>query len=496
MPGVILLLIIAVFAGLILYSDSARATGAATKPNIVLIMSDDQDFDSLPAMRNLLGYPEGSWVNFTNAYAHDSICTPSRGNLLTGQYSHHSGVISNEHGEVLDDNNTLAVWLDDAGYRTALIGKYLHSYPETVGDGTNLYPGWDYFLNVQSSVDGHTNMGVDFINDDDGSPFFLWLAYRAPHAPAEPPARYQNTAVYVPPDRPNLNEADMSDKPAIYDDVRPLLTPAQITAMHAERLNSQRELLAIDDGIQTIVDTLKTNGQLDNTLIIFVADNGFSWGAHRHIGKLCPHEGCVKLPLFIRFPGQAGNREEARFVSMVDLGTTIATYAGATPTVPQDGRSILPLLKNEPVAWRNSVLIEQPIWNKYFMIRSPGWYYAEYATGEKEMYDMVADPYQLQSIANQPAYQAQQALLAQQLHAILDGVAPPPTPANTPTPTPPTGTPTHTPTWTPTSTPTRTPTATGTVQPTTTATVAPTATPTIPAVLDHRTYLSSVFAAE
>ncbi|MEZ4518216.1 MAG: sulfatase-like hydrolase/transferase [Chloroflexota bacterium] len=149
----------------------------AEKPNIVVIMTDDQDFDSLPVMRNLMGRPEGSWVNFTNAFVNHSVCCPSRATTLTGQYSHTHGAIGNPYCDQMDDTNTLPVWLDEAGYETALLGKYLNGYPWDQGD--NYVPsGWDVFDggNQISNEDWLSDRAVDFI-DDTSSPFFLYLAY-------------------------------------------------------------------------------------------------------------------------------------------------------------------------------------------------------------------------------------------------------------------------------------------------------------------------------
>jgi len=459
--------------GLLLTPDLRATNSASSRPNVVVIMTDDQDYPSLPVMRRLLSYPEGSWVNFPNAYSNTSICAPSRAIMLTGQYAHNNGVVDNRYGGDLDDTNTLPVWLQAAGYRTGLIGKYVHFHP------TKALEGWDLYKPVRNTVDGHTAMAVDFITDED-SPFFLWLAYRAPHKPAKPPERYLTADAYMPPTPPNVNEADMSDKTKIMRS-KPLLGAATLQAIQKEHLNAQRELLAVDDGIQTIIDTLRASGELDNTLIIVTSDNAFSWGSHRLYQKYCPYEECGHVPLLIRYPGQAGNRIEETFVSTVDLAATIAAYMGITPLLPQDGHSLIPLLEGAGASWPNAVLIEKP-WIKagYVGIRTPGWAYFEFISGERELYDMAADPYQLSSVADQPAYATIQADLARRLDELLTR---PPTSTPTPTPTisrTPTKTPkpTRTPTPTNTPTPTRTPTPTLTPTPTETGTPTPTETGT------------------
>jgi N-acetylglucosamine-6-sulfatase len=196
-------------------TQDSPGQAVGTPRNVVLIFTDDQTYESLPVMRKLLAFPEGGWINFTNAYISASVCCPSRATVLTGQYSHNTGVIDNSTGNSLDDTNTLPVWLDRAGYRTGLIGKYLNGYPWTRGTGY-VPPGWDYF-NVGGTVgnaDRRTDAAISFINGTAaGEPYFLHLSYKDPHNPAKPLTRYANANVYVPPDPPNLNEADVSDKP-------------------------------------------------------------------------------------------------------------------------------------------------------------------------------------------------------------------------------------------------------------------------------------------
>ena len=119
----VVLLFLFAAIGVLFACQSQPRAGPTAHPNIVLIMTDDQNVDSLPVMRKLMAFPEGSWINFTNAYANHSICCPARATVLTGQYARTTGVTGNDKGENLNDTNTLPVWLDNAGYRTGLIGK-------------------------------------------------------------------------------------------------------------------------------------------------------------------------------------------------------------------------------------------------------------------------------------------------------------------------------------------------------------------------------------
>jgi arylsulfatase A-like enzyme len=390
-------------------------------PNIVLIMTDDQNVDSLPVMRKLMSFPEAAWINFTNAYANHSICCPARATVLTGQYARTTGVTGNDKGENLDDTNTLPVWLDKAGYQTGLIGKYLNGFPWDKG-AEYIPPGWDTFKTKGlGGVNGFTNQAVDFINTSNG-PFFLYLAYLAPHHPARALRTYAETSVYIPPDPPNYNEADVSDKPTWVREL-PLLSQSTIDAWRTERIASQRALLGVDDGIQQIVAALKAKGQLDNTMIIYMSDHGFSWGSHRHTLKECAYEECSKFPLLIRYPDVTGNREESRLVSNVDLAATIVDYAGVTPELPQEGKSLVPLIMNTAADWNEEILLEREGIGKFAFdaIRIPGWKYVEYANGDKELYDLTIDQYELENIADQPEYQPKQSELAHRLQSLRNG---------------------------------------------------------------------------
>jgi arylsulfatase A-like enzyme len=394
------------------------------RPNVVVIVTDDQNIDTLPTMRKLMAYPEGQWVNFTNAFVGDAICCPSRATLLTGQYSYHHGVLTNKLGASLDDSKTVAVSLDNAGYETGMFGKYLNNFPFTK-PLNYVPPGWDVFGGNtepdETSTDEErwVSAAEDFL-DETTDPFFLYLAFTSPHRPAVPQPPYVDTAVPVPPDSPNFNEADVSDKPAWIRN-SPLLTAAEIEPMRTERLNVHRELLTVDDGIQRIVDALKANGQLDNTMIIFLGDNGYSWGSHRRIGKYCPYDECIRVPMLIRFPGQSGNRTESRFVANVDVVPTILDYTGAATTRPLDGRSLLPVITNTAAGWRDEVLLEKHMSSKYYGLRVPGWTYVEHENGERELYDMANDPFQMRNVAGQAAFRQTQAQLAQRLSELRTG---------------------------------------------------------------------------
>lgn len=395
------------------------SAAAPSRHNVVVVITDDQSFDSLPVMRKLMGFPRGSWVRFKRAFAEEALCCPTRATLLTGQYAFKHGVINNAEAAEFNDRDTLPVWLDDAGYRTALYGKYMNNYPWDKGEGYTP-PGWDIFESPGSTIGGtddHTDLAVDFIKSSK-KPFFLYLAYRDPHRFAKVESRYRDADVYVPPVRANVNEADVSDKPA-WIRSKPLLTEGQLDDERTEQTQAQRALLAVDDGVKRIVRTLKDKGVLKKTLVIFLSDNGYSWGSHRHVGKSCAFEECSRIPMLIRYPG-VKNHNENHYVSTVDITPTILTATGVEPGLRQHGRDLTRLIKKRRASWRDRVLLEGHYGapRDFFGIRVPGWAYVEYQNGDRELYDMRNDPHQMTNVANDSAYASKQQQLARRLQKL------------------------------------------------------------------------------
>ncbi len=194
--------------------------------------------------------------------------------------------------------------------------------------------------------------------------------------------------------------------------------------MEADRLGTQRELLSIDDQIQRIVDTLQSSGQLERTVIVVVSDNGYSWGSHRFFKKPCVYEECGHIPLLIRYPG-AANRTVESIVGHVDLLPTLASIAGVTPGRPPAGRSLMPFLAGDVAPpWPQEQLLEAHTAGpkgSFYGLRTDRWKYAEYATGERELYDLAVDPYEMQNLAKRPEFAEVMATLSLRVAALKDG---------------------------------------------------------------------------
>jgi arylsulfatase A-like enzyme len=338
------------------------------------------------------------------------------------------------------DQSTIATWLNDAGYATARVGKYLVEYPS---DSTYVPPGWDewystfggatsyfnYRMNENGTVvqygtdeedyitDVLTAKAVDFINRaeaDDAQPFFLTFTPTAPHAdtipngPPTPAPRHAGMfAGATAPRTPSFNEADVSDKPPPIRNF-PLLTAAQIAAIDSEYRTRLESLQALDEGIGRIVETLAARGELENTYIVFTSDNGYHLGQHRFLnGKFQVYEEDIRVPLIIRGPGvQAGATVEQMAVN-IDLAPTMARWGGATPDRVMDGQSLTPLLGQGAATqnWRSDFLVEifrhlPPSQNGDVIkgLRTEHELYVEYRSGPRELYDLRTDPYQLQNL--------------------------------------------------------------------------------------------------
>jgi arylsulfatase A-like enzyme len=389
------------------------AAPAGAQPNVLMIVTDDQRWDTLGYMPTVTAELVGKGVRFDNAFVVNPVCCPSRSSILTGRWSHSTGVwgIDGPYGgfHVFDDSSTLPVWLNEAGYQTAMIGKYLNGYT----DGSYVPPGWDQWFahttneNAYFDWDASENgsavsfgsapedyntdvlgtRAANFIRNSGSDPFFLYFAPKAPHLPATPAPRHEGTFAGLEPWRPpSWNEADVSDKPLYVRRAAPI-DAAILDSMRQRQLES---LLAVDDAVAGILAALEDTGKLHDTLIIFLSDNGFLWGEHRKAHKLVPYEESIRVPLVIRWDALGAQRTSDRFALNVDLAPTIAAAVGIDAP-KAEGKSLLPLLTNTATTWRTSFLFEhfaQP-WRVpgYCGFHGQHWRYVQYATGEEEFYD-------------------------------------------------------------------------------------------------------------
>ena len=425
---------------------------SAAPPNILFILTDDQTVEEFNpnTMPYLRSEPGGKWVKFTNAIVNTPLCCPSRATILSGQYAHHHGVVNNHKGRQLKDSATVATWLNSAGYRTSLIGKYLNGYPFRNVPANYIPPGWDewnafvkepgyydYTLNENGTLVTYGATSADYSTDvlkrralqflgGSAEPFFLYFAPYAAHDPYTPAPEYASAFSDLQMHRsPSFNEADVSDKPE-WIRSRSLLTARKQQNQDRDRRSQYRALLSVDDAIEEFFSALNSRGILDNTVVVFMSDNGHLLGEHRVRTKVSEYEESQAVPLWVRV-GSAVAKVEPSLVSNVDLASTLTELAGVTPTIPQDGRSLVPLLNGSASGWRYGVLLEwfgetaaskASLAPPYWGVRTRTHKYVELSTGEKELYHLAVDPYELQNVAGDPAYAQIQADLAAEL-AIL-----------------------------------------------------------------------------
>ena len=486
-----LLFISVLVTGVVLPTTPTRA--APSQPNILFILTDDLDLAEIAYMPKLKSLLIDQGTSFSNYFVSVSLCCPSRSTTIRGQYSHNTGVETNGGGNggfetaylLGIENSTIATWIQPNGYRTGLFGKYLNGYPNTASN-TYIPPGWNdwnssvkgnaynefgYTLNSGGKLvpygrqpedygtDVYSGLADKFIQQSvqDKKPFFVYLAVYAPHQPATPAPRDKDLFPDAKaPRTPNYDEVDVKDKPKFIADL-PLLKPAveqHIDDLYRKRLQS---LQAVDDAIEKLYNTLKADGQLDNTYIVFTSDNGFHLGNHRMpAGKQTAYEEDIHLPLIVRGPGVAAGKMASQITGNIDLAPTFADMAGAKPGDFVDGRSFLPLILGKgPDNWRNVYLVEHFVQSsapttqaspvpdtqepedldqlpddqygdtvatpeaspptatpaakrpnrvggipEFHGLHGDGYIYVEYVTGEKEFYDLTKDPYELNNLAS------------------------------------------------------------------------------------------------
>jgi N-acetylglucosamine-6-sulfatase len=453
-------------------AGSAQAAVAQTsqRPNIIVLETDDQtlaEMEVLPNVRRLIG-DEG--VTFDNHFVAFSLCCPSRATFLTGQYSHNNGVRGNalpEGGyEKLDSTNTLAVWLQQAGYYTVHLGKYLNGYGRR--NPLEIPPGWTEW---RGSVDPFTYRFYGYTLNENGvlttycavpepscyqtdvyrdkaneiirrrapeGPFFMWVSWLADHSggPREPddPRGVQATPHPAPrhkdalngtplPRPPNFNEADVSDKPLVIRR-RPLMNARRIAAVQENWQQRRESLMSVDEAVASIVETLRQTGELDNTLLIFTADNGFFHGEHRiPSGKVQYYEESIRVPLLMRWTGNRSLPRGVRarqLVSNVDQAATIVAAARARPARMLDGVSLLQLWRDPRRELGRDLLVDNMPGSIHFdAIRSANFKYVEHQNGDRELYDLQRDRYELESQHANPAFDAVKASLAARLHNLV-----------------------------------------------------------------------------
>ena len=457
-----------------LASASAWPVGrksAEGSPSFVVILVDDLRWDDLA----IAGHPfvetpaidrmarEG--VRFLNAFATTPLCSPSRASILTGQYAHTHGIVDNTARDAASHRlDTFAIPLQQAGYRTAFFGKW------HMGNDDSPRPGFSHWvamrgqgeaLDPQFNVNGTrtresgyvtdllTDHAVRFIRQSGDDPFLVFLAHKALHPNVvqnddgstgavsgqregfvSAPRHHGRYAESPVPRRPNAGERPVR-KPALLRPIEGVPALGPDTATPDRDIRARLEmLLAVDEGLERIVATLKETGKLGRTVVIVTSDHGYFYGEHDlNEERRLAYEETARIPLIVRYPpvAQAG-ATPAAMVQTIDLAPTVLELAGVADPTRREGRSLVPLLRGEQPSWRTSVLIEYDSDTVFPRIRNMGYRavrterykYIDYLEldGMDEMYDLQADPYELDNLVGSargrellPALQAELARL-------------------------------------------------------------------------------------
>jgi arylsulfatase A-like enzyme len=398
-------------------APAAARPGHGDRPNVLVVVTDDARAETLAAMPRTRRWLADAGVTFTQGFATTPSCCPSRASILSGRYVHNHGVRQQGLGERLDQRITLQRYLKDAGYRTAMAGKFLNRWPLdrpppyfdrfAQANGGYYDQVWDVDGRVRRVPDYSTSFIGDraleylagFERDDDARPWFLYLAPFAPHDPRVPERRYASSTFPAAGRAPAVNEADVADKPG-YLRNRPTVAAATLAAVRTGQL---RTLLSVDDLVDRVLRRLERTGELDRTLVFFLSDNGYAWGEHRHVGKFVPYTESTRVPFLVRWPGRlpAGAVDD-RLVATVDLKPTVLDAAGVDPDPGDtvDGRSLLSGERRQRLLleyWRDPA--NAPGVRDWAALRTPAWQYVENydqpgVRGRvfREFYDLAADP--------------------------------------------------------------------------------------------------------
>lgn len=431
---------------------AGSAPSSARRPNFVIVVSDDLDvalFERLPWLGEVFARES---LSFRRAYTTTALCAPSRASILTGRYAHNHGVLltAPPHGGVEAfvasglESESLAAHLSRAGYRTGFVGKYVNGYPRGVAE-TYRPPGWHYFVAPLEALRPERYFGY-WLNDDgvrvefgdaDGDylddvladralrflrqatretqPFLLVVMPHAPHFPMLAPSRhasrwFDSRALQT----PSFDEVDIRDKP-IWVRANPRLDEAEQERLLRQQRLRFTSMLATEDLLRDVQGELVRAGLQDDTFVFFTSDNGILMGEHRlGLRKANNYEEAIRVPLVVRGPGVARGAQRTQFALNVDIAPTVLDLAGLAVPDAMDGRSLVPLLRDggQGVAWRADVMVE------YFSgpegqsaaLRTDDWLYHELESGERELYDMRGDPYQLDNRHGEAAPELLQAL--------------------------------------------------------------------------------------
>jgi len=443
---------ITALVGLTLVGPPTQAQTAAEprRPNILFIMTDDHAAHALSCYGSRINKTPNldrlarKGMLFRNCFCTNSICAPSRAVILTGKYSHLNGVINN--GRRFDGaQQTFPKLLQQAGYQTAMVGKWhLKSHP-TGFDYWNVLPGQGAYHNPAMIEMGkrnkHKGYTTDIITDhairfldkrDRAKPFCLMYHHKAPHRNWQPDEKHAQMC----------DDVDVPEPETFDDDWQNRASAARLSAMSIERHLTKRDLkmpppkglegqalkkwkyqryikdylrcvAAVDDNVGRVLDYLDKEGLTDDTLVVYTSDQGFFLGDHGWFDKRFMYEESLRMPLLVRYPRMVkpGTVSDPMVLNL-DFATTFLALAGVSIPGDMQGRSIVPLLRGEkPADWRTSFYYHYYEYPGAHSVRRHYGVRTErhklihyYRQKEWELFDLAKDPHEVKSVYADPAY--------------------------------------------------------------------------------------------
>ena len=410
---------------------ASRVFGYKKRPNIVVILSDDHRWDTMSNM----GHPfiktphldrlaeEG--VRFTNAFATTSLCSPSRGSFLTGQYAHRHGV-KNNVTPWNDKNVTFLELLKTAGYKNAFFGKWHMPgrLPSLVGKAVDRFVtftasgGQGVYFDCPLIINGVvkerkgkyltedlTDLALDFIRQEKDGPFCIYLAHKAPHQPFLPPPALQN--LY---DDADVNRTLPSEYHAWIHQKEGSVYYGVMGGVEKKYRDYHRVITAMDQQIGRVLSELDKLGIAENTIFVYASDNGYFWGEKQLIDKRWLYEEATRIPLIVRYPAKIKNpgRSSGEMVLNVDLAPTLLQLAGLQIPQAMQGKSLMPLLADQNIRLRTSIHLESFKDFPYSVpeqdaVRTDRFLYIEYqGRNTAELFDIQKDPRTLRNIFSTP----------------------------------------------------------------------------------------------
>ncbi len=429
----------------------AQERAPSRRPNFLIVLTDDQRWDALGVVQDEQGdrarFPwlktpnldrlAQSGVRFRNAFSVLSLCSPSRASFLTGQYGDRNGILNN-NTEFAASNTTYATLLRDQGYATGYVGKWhMGKQTERPGfDETATYIEQGAYFDCEFLVNGKpekttgwvddmaTDYALEYLRRHSNEPFLLMLGFKTSHDDYQPPARHADTySGETARSVPNLESQAVYQKEAAAKALTSATTQSKQRNRSEEILNYMRCVTAIDENVGRLLDELARLGLEHDTVVVFAGDNGFHLGEHGIYNKRDAYEESMRIPLLVRYSALAKAAPCDEMVLNIDLAPTILDLAGVAVPSAIQGRSWRPLLEGSTSPWRDSFYFhyrkERPkiALPNIHAVRTKDAKLIVYEDRPEwmELYDLAADPYETQNLADVPANQKLKKSLAQTL---------------------------------------------------------------------------------